>query len=182
MKTVLPLMTLTICLLLLLPKKAREGQGVFLGNKLVELESYIPYRDSLNTEVSKVSVAWHLDHTLRTINEIYKATKKSDPEDYRGSIHLGRSLLLLMNKIPRGQAEAPQIVMPPETIVTDSLHLQLDQAWIHLKAYDSLPKKAFFDHPYLGRLKKKTAKRFLEIHTEHHLKIIRDILTKQPKK
>ena len=34
----------------------------------------------------------------------------------------------------------------------------------------------YFEHPYLGKLKKKDTIRFLEIHTNHHLKIIDDIL------
>ncbi|MEM8999401.1 MAG: DUF1569 domain-containing protein [Bacteroidota bacterium] len=149
---------------------------MFLANKLTELKGYMKYRDCVNIEVSKVPVAWHLDHSLRTINEIYKAVKNSDPEQYRSDINLGRSLVLFTNKIPRGKAKAPTIVVPPDTIYTDSLQLHFNEAWTTMKAYDSLPKKAFFTHPYLGFLKKRTAKRFIEIHTEHHLKIIRDIL------
>ena len=154
----------------------RNSDEMFLGNELIELESYFRYRDSIDHDVSQVPVAWHLDHSLRTINEIYRAVKNSNPEEYSGSINLGRSILLLTNKIPRGKAKAPKIVTPPDTINTENLKVLLDHAWINLRAYDSLPKKAFFTHPHLGKLKKKTAKRFLEIHTEHHLKIIRDIL------
>ena len=149
-----------------------------IENALDELESYIPLRDSIHPEVSKVAVAWHLDHSLRTINEIYKALHASDPEQYKGDLNLGRSFLLLINKIPRGRAEAPEIVIPPDTIYSDSLYLQLATARDHIQAYESLPKNAFFTHPYLGRLKKKKALRFIAIHTEHHLKIIRDILKK----
>ncbi len=156
----------------------RNTDEIFLGNELVELEGYIKYHDSIDPNVSKVPVAWHLDHSLRTINEIYKAVKKSNPKEYRGSFHLGRSILLWTNTIPRGKAEAPKIVTPPDTISIDSLHINLNKAWLNLNAFDSIPKKAFFTHPYLGRLKKKTAKHFLEIHTEHHLKIIRDIIKK----
>ncbi|MEO0573083.1 MAG: hypothetical protein AAF039_15350 [Bacteroidota bacterium] len=104
--------------------------------------------------------------------------EKSDPVQYRGSVHLGRSFLLLINKIPRGRAEAPDIVRPPKVVLTDSLYYALEKANQNLVHLETLPKKAYFEHPYLGALKKRTAIRFIEIHTEHHLKIIRDILTK----
>ncbi|MEM8506991.1 MAG: DUF1569 domain-containing protein [Bacteroidota bacterium] len=149
-----------------------------IENALDELESYFPKRDSSNPKVSKVPVAWHLDHSMRTINEIYKALQDSNPQEYKRDLNLGRSFLLLRNKIPRGRAEAPEIVMPPDTIYMDSLYVQLATARTSIQAYDALPKKAFFTHPYLGRLKKRTALRFIDIHTEHHLKIIRDILEK----
>ncbi len=163
-------------ILFLVPPSTSDREAI--ENALDELESYIPLRDSIHPEVSKVAVGWHLDHSLRTINEIYKALNASDPELYKGDLNIGRSFLLLINKIPRGRAEAPKIVIPPDTIYSDSLYGQLATARDHIQAYEALPKKAFFTHPYLGRLKKKKALRFIAIHTEHHLKIIRDILKK----
>lgn len=162
-----------------LNRQEKNDKTMFLNEKLTELEGYIKYRDCVDPKISKVALDWHLDHSLRTVNEICKALKNSDSENYRADINLGRSYLLLVNKIPRGQAQAPKIVVPSDTIYTDSLYLQLDKARANLVGYDSLPQKAFFTHPYLGRLKKRTAKRFIEIHTEHHLKIIRDILKEQ---
>ncbi|MGB5821773.1 MAG: DUF1569 domain-containing protein [Saonia sp.] len=179
MKKVTISMLLISCILLLqLKKQNQDSQKGFLHNEMAELESYFKFKDSLNKGVSKATVAWHLDHSIRTINEIYKAVKNSDPDKFKGSIHLGRSFILLTNRIPRGGAQSPKIVRPPNIIRTDSLYIYLKEAKQRLIAYDSLPKRAFFKHPYLGSLKKKTAKRFLEIHTEHHLKIIRDILKK----
>ncbi|MEM7379596.1 MAG: hypothetical protein AAF361_00205, partial [Bacteroidota bacterium] len=68
-------------------------QSQFLSQELSELESYIRFRDSLDPKVSKVPIAWHLDHTLRTINEIYKAVERSDPENYKARFNPGRSLV-----------------------------------------------------------------------------------------
>ncbi|NAS12633.1 hypothetical protein [Poritiphilus flavus] len=152
------------------------AQTQFLSPELNELESYIKFRDSLDPKVSKVPISWHLDHTLRTINEIYKAVKRSDPDNYKASFNPGRSLVLITNRIPRGRAESPKIVRPPDLIITDSLYIQLRQSRKNLSAYDSLPADSYFSHPYLGDLRKRTARKFLKIHTEHHLKIIRDIL------
>ncbi len=149
---------------------------IFLEKEIIELKSYFQYRDSMDIKVSEVPIAWHLDHSLRTINEIYKALEASKPESFKRSFNFGRALVLITNKIPRGRAEAPEIVKPPEIISSDSLIFLMKEAENHLKAYEALPKDSFFNHPYLGDFRKKTAKRFLEIHTEHHLKIIRDIL------
>jgi hypothetical protein len=41
---------------------------------------------------------------------------------------------------------------------------------------ESISNNHYFEHPFLGKLKKKAAIRFLEIHTNHHLKIIEDII------
>lgn len=40
-----------------------------------------------------------------------------------------------------------------------------------------LPANKFFEHPYFGKLKLKQTITFLEIHTNHHLEIIQDIVS-----
>jgi hypothetical protein len=83
---------------------------------------------------------------------------------------------LATKKIPRGKAKAPKIVAPKADINKDELQLHLNRTRETIKALELVSKDHFFEHPYFGKLKLKETIRFLEIHTQHHLDIIRDII------
>jgi len=149
----------------------------FLIEELNKLESFIPYRDSINQNVSEVDVAWHLDHSLKVINAVIDTLKSSNPEDYRQSVNIGRSYILLSGRIPRGRGQSPDFVLPPKNVLTQDLEKQLKHARAELTTMNSLHKNSYFNHFAFGMLHKEDAKRFLEIHTNHHLAIVEDILT-----
>lgn len=176
MKVIISLLVLILGVFTIKPMLQEQLHNDFLKVELTELKSYMVYKDSLNTDVSKVPVAWHLDHSFITINEVYKVMDTSKAENYRRRFNVGRAIMFTLNKIPRGRAESPEQVKPAAVIIPDSMYLHLKQAEIHVKMIDELPAKAHFKHPFVGTLNKKQAKRFLRIHTNHHLSIIRDIL------
>ena len=62
------------------------------------------------------------------------------------------------------------------TINEYNLQLHVNKTRETIKGLETVSKDHFFPHPYFGNLKKKETIRFLEIHTNHHLKIIRDII------
>lgn len=148
----------------------------FLSTELAELESYLPYRDSVNVAVSKVGVAWHIDHSLKVINQIINSLEKSDPSAFKPNINFLRGIVFTTNNMPRGVGKAGTSVMPPEVIHTEDILSQFSTVRQRLLTFDSLPTKSNFKHPVFGLLKKKKSKRFFVVHTTHHLKIIRDIL------
>ena len=80
-----------------------------------------------------------------------------------------------MNKFPRGKAKAPDIVKPKQKEKTDydALFAETKQALARLKNVD---KNQFFLHHVFGYLNKKNTFIMLDIHTKHHLKIIKDII------
>ena len=160
-------------------KPKKEMKANFLDSEFDQIEKNIAFRDILNKEVSKVSVAWHLDHTLLTINKIYDSLSVSNTANYKPKFNFGQLMMFSFNKIPRGRAQSPDVVSPPEIIVTDSIYLHLEEAKKNLKLLNSLPENANFTHPFIGQLNRKQTKRFLKIHTNHHLKIINDILKQQ---
>ncbi|MFK7923659.1 MAG: DUF1569 domain-containing protein [Bacteroidia bacterium] len=144
--------------------------------KLVEWEKHIPQKAALDTTVSHVSVAWHLDHGLKVINSISTALQKSDPSQFKRQINFTRMAVFLGGAMPRGVGKAPESVQPPEQILTEDILSQLDEARSNIDQFKTLAIDAHFDHPVFGTLNRDQVLRFLEIHTEHHLKIIRDIL------
>ena len=50
----------------------------FMEGQLHEIQSYLCHRDRLDPGVSEVAVAWHLDHSLKTINVICDSLVRSD--------------------------------------------------------------------------------------------------------
>ncbi|MDH3699549.1 MAG: DUF1569 domain-containing protein [Flavobacteriaceae bacterium] len=148
----------------------------FLDKYLSEIEYYINFEDLSNSSVSSVGVAWHLDHSLLTINQIYNELAASNPVDYNSSFSIPKTMSLTINFIPRGFAQSPSAVRPADSILKDDIILHLKTAREHTKDFMELEKNAYFDHPYFGKLNRSHTMRFLQVHTHHHLKIIRDIL------
>ena len=146
-----------------------------LNQLLAEFEQFIPLQHKTNDLISKSSVGWQIEHVLLTINKISEAVKKSDPTKYKWQFKLPRLLVFSMNKIPRGRAKAPSIVTP-ETFDELSLKQHLSNTLISLQELETLNQKNYFQHPFFGNLKLKQTIKFLEIHTQHHLSIIKDIV------
>lgn len=151
-------------------------ENTFLATELAELEAHLKYRDSINQSVSKVSVAWHIDHSLKVIDAVMNSLEKSDPKAFKSNINFLRGLVLTTNNMPRGAGKASKSVTPPDIIHTKDILTQLTAVKERLLSIDGLPRRAHFNHPVFGIMKRKKSKRFIMVHTVHHLKIIRDIL------
>ncbi|MEM1260017.1 MAG: DUF1569 domain-containing protein [Bacteroidota bacterium] len=177
MKRVSWVLSLLVILITLISiSNNRENDPDFLDKQLLEVEKYFAQRDIQNATVSQANVAWHLDHTLKTINRITENLRASNPEKYSSKFNMQRIVVHTSGIIPRGAAQSPKSVRPPDTILLDSLRLQLAQARQNLSTISSLDENAFFAHPVFDHLDRDQTRRFLEIHTNHHLKIIKDIL------
>lgn len=144
--------------------------------QLADIEKNIPYYQTSNTKVSKASIGWQLDHSLKVINGVMQSLIHSNPEDFKSEINLARVLLFGFNYIPRGRGKAPKVVMPPKTILKEDLVAQLERAMNYIKKIDDVNKNQYFKHLIFGMLSKKQTLQFLVLHTHHHLKIVRDIL------
>ena len=147
-----------------------------LENRLALLESYIPNYEETNKNVSKVGVAWHLDHSLKVINSVVKSMENSDPTLYENNFKFLGKIFLKLGFFPRGKAKAPKYVKPPEVILKADIISQLTEAKQHVNAIQDLNENAYFKHPLFGNTNKFRVVRFLDTHTNHHLKIVKNIL------
>lgn len=147
-----------------------------IEKNLDELYQYLEQADQLNPAVSSVNVGWHIEHSSLVIMRIIETVTKSDPKKYRWKFNFLRMLYFLINKFPRGKAKAPDIVKPKQLEATNfpALLLQTKEALNKLKEAAS---HQYFRHPIFGDLNKKDTFIMLDIHTRHHLSIVKDIVT-----
>jgi len=148
-----------------------------LLKQIKELESKIPNQEDYNLEISKSNVGWHIEHILLTNKMILEAVEKSNPADYTWSFKLSRIVVFTMNKIPRGRAKAPKVVVP-KTYDEQTLLEHLKIVTLKIQGLENMSSDKYFDHPYFGNLRLNKTIKFLEIHTNHHLEIITDIIKK----
>ncbi|MBU2939003.1 DinB family protein [Lacinutrix sp. C3R15] len=149
-----------------------------LNTTLSTLESHIENHTVLNAEVSKSNIGWHIDHSLKVINNVIIALQKSDPESFKNNFSFLGKIFFTLGFFPRGKAKAPEYVQPPEVILKEDLISQLQQAKTNINSIANLDKNAYFKHPIFGYINKKRVATFLALHTNHHLKIMEDILKK----
>ena len=142
-----------------------------------ELESKIPNQEDYNPEISKSNVGWHIEHILLTNKMIIEAVEKSNPADYTWSFKLSRIVVFTMNKIPRGRAKAPKVVVP-KTYDEQTLLEHLKIVTLKIQGLENMSPDKYFEHPYFGNLRLNKTIKFLDIHTKHHLEIINDIMKK----
>jgi hypothetical protein len=143
---------------------------------LNDLESKIASKDSINPLVSTSDVSWHIAHSLKVISKIVETVKISNPQEYQWQFNFKRTLVGTLGFIPRGKGKAPKSVLPTDNHSSDQLHEQFQTIKQMLLELEHLDAKCHFMHPYFGQLNLKQTKKFLALHTKHHLKIIDDIL------
>jgi hypothetical protein len=82
---------------------------------------------------------------------------------------------MLTNHIPRGKVNAPNIVIPKNTITRDEIVEEIELAKANLQTLASTHQNKYFTHPIFGDLDVRKTLKFFTVHTNHHLKIIQDI-------
>lgn len=144
--------------------------------QLQRIESLFSKIDVTNEKVSEASVGWHLEHLLLILNSSLKGLTITNPKDYNPKFSLKKFVFLNFGMIPRGKIQAPKQFIPLEVPTQESVLKLINLAKERLKAVENLPEKSFITHPFLGDFDKKTTLRFLWLHSNHHLKIVDDIL------
>lgn len=143
---------------------------------LQQLENHISNFEKTNPNVSNSTVGWQIDHCLLVINGIIGQLEISDPSKFQPKWTFSKFIIFTTGKISRGKAKAPKVVIPTQVATQEELIAKLTAAKNNVLKLDSFSENQFFNHPYFKDLNVKQTKKFLTIHTKHHLKIIEDIL------
>ena len=141
-----------------------------------ELATFIPNYNQSNRAISEVAVGWHIEHCLLVIKQITATVAQSDPKLYKSKFNIKRFFVFLSKTIPRGKAKAPKVVIPADEITIETLQESLKNTYQAIAYLKDCQERQYFMHPFFGQLNKKQTIKLLAIHTQHHLKIIRDIL------
>ena len=142
---------------------------------LTKLESYLELHQKLNDTISGETIGWHIAHSCQVINTITNVIVHSDPSKAKPKFSGAYYWIILTNKIPRGKAKAPNIVIPKKTISKEEVIEEIELAKANLQTLASTGQNKYFTHPIFGDLNVPKTLRFFTVHTNHHLKIIRDI-------
>ena len=138
-------------------------------NSLIEtLESKMEFFESTNQLISKSTVGWQIDHSLKVINGIIDTLKKSNPSNYKSNFNFKRIVIFAINSIPRGKANAPKTVRTYDEILKQDLVSQIEISKKLVSQLCTLQKNNNFLHPYFGILNLKQSIKFLQIHTRHY--------------
>jgi len=121
-----------------------------LADLINELDNKTPFIAQKNTAVSQASIGWHLEHSLLALIKMISAVENSTPADYKKEFNLKRFIVLMLGKIPRGKAKAPESVIPAEEITTASLLPLIEKAKQKVEAFEKLSEDKFFTHPVFG--------------------------------
>ena len=147
-----------------------------INNLLNNLEAQIENYSSLNKTISEGNVGWHIVHSCLVINSVCGAVLKSDASKFIKKFSFKAFLVLLLNSFPRGKAKAPSFTMPSEELSPTSILKSIQAARASIEALSKAEKNQYFTHPIFGDLNTGQTFKFLGVHTNHHLKIIKDIL------
>ena len=147
-----------------------------LDSIISKLEFYVPNYEKKNTAVSNSTIGWQIDHSLLVINSVIDQLNASNPKNYKWTFNKYRIMIGITNTIPRGKVRVPKSVKPIDIATIEDLKSKLELAKKNIAEMETLPAKSYFTHPFFGDLKLKTTIWFLKLHTNHHLKIIEDIL------
>ncbi len=142
---------------------------------LTKLESFIDLHQKLNDTISDETIGWHIAHSCQVINTITNAIVHSDASKAKPKFSFLYHLIMLTNHIPRGKVKAPNIVIPKNTITKAEIVEEIELAKANLQTLASAGQNKYFTHPIFGDLDVPKTLKFFAVHSNHHLKIIRDI-------
>lgn len=148
-----------------------------LERELDELDAWAGRPDVSAPAVSGWSIHRQVEHSAIAVREILGVVHQllAGGGEMGGRVGPTGALILLTGWIPRGKAQAPEVVMPAETPDVGAIRAAITEARRLAATAAPAPGGRRFLHPALGPMNARQWLRFARIHTRHHLKIVRDI-------
>ena len=141
-------------------------------------ESQIQKRENA---VSGWTVLQHLEHVtiINSLLLIRVSKLLSEPPSSEGGLNEIGISILANGQIPRGAGKSPEFALPKASSAAD-VKEQADSALSQIESlkarlHEIEVSQSRSQHPALGTLTAREWLRFIEIHTRHHLTIIREI-------
>jgi len=147
-----------------------------INNLLNDLEAQIANSSKLNQAISEGNVGWHIVHSCLVVNSVCAAVVKSDASKFVKKFSFKAFLVLLLNSFPRGKAKAPSFTVPSDELSPASILKSIQSSRASIEALAKAGKNQYFTHPIFGDLNTADTFKFLAVHTNHHLKNIKDIV------
>ncbi len=144
--------------------------------QMAELRGLLASTEVEDAGVSGWSVGMHVQHCALAMAGIARELLGCDAPPPGKPTAVGW-LVLKTGKIPRGGAQAPHDTIPDPDVATKVLEGMLTVSETLLDQVPEARESAWFQHFALGVLDRDRALRFVEIHNDHHLAIIDDILS-----
>ncbi|NQV72541.1 hypothetical protein HQ496_05420 [bacterium] len=148
-----------------------------LNQQLTELDGFTNMTLIRQETISKWSVGQHIEHSLIAISGMILALRKEHPGTGSRAPNVYRDSVMEAKQFPRGAIEAPAISRPSESPDQKFLQRMLIKTSNRVGNPLEISQKATLIHPIMNVMYRDEAIEFMTIHTEHHLKIIRDILS-----
>jgi len=151
------------------------AQEMELNSEFEKIENYIISMEELNSDESQAPIKWHLLHILQVINNVIDDAANSNTSDFKSKSNFKWWYVSTFGKIPKGKVKAPDVVNPNFDITEEEIRIALDNAKRSVSKWNQLKTNNFYKHHELLHLNKRKIKRFLTVHTRHHLRIVRNI-------
>lgn len=132
-----------------------------------------------NPQISAWCIAQQLDHLLKVASSIVRRINQPGVEPLKNGVTFLGRMVLTSGWIPRGRGKAPErlvgTICSAAEIEAALVQLETMMDAIDVDAARS-SRAATVPHPKFGGLTPSQALRFAAIHTDHHLKIVAEIL------
>jgi hypothetical protein len=133
--------------------------------------------------VSGWSVAQHLDHVIKVNASVANGLLSANLEPLPKGMNILGHVILTIGRIPRGRGRSPARMVGARVtgLEIDAALSSLERSLAKVKELDlAKPSPPVIGHPRFRALTAPEALRFMAVNTDHHLRIIDDVLRASP--